>query len=105
MEELESYDSDEKDETLKNSEEIRAKFRLLGPFGKAYNIVTYIRKSLKRIMIFKKLARRMIPMDNRTRWNSWYEILKVLLDLRSIVKQYYAEFENELEEDILSFLE
>jgi hypothetical protein len=103
MEELESYDSDEKDETLENSEEMRAKFRLLGPLGKAYNIVAYIRKSLKRIMIFKKLARRMIPIDNRTRWNSWYEMLKVLLDLRSVVEQYYAEFENELEEDILSF--
>jgi hypothetical protein len=105
MEELESYDSDEKDETLENSEEMRAKFRLLGPLGKAHNIVAHIRKSPKRIMIFKKLARRMIPMDNRTRWNSWYEMLKVLFDLRSAVEQYYAEFENELEEDILSFLE
>jgi hypothetical protein len=31
-------------------------------------------------------------------------MLKILLDLRNIIKQYYAEFENELKEDILSFL-
>jgi hypothetical protein len=70
MKELKSYDSDEKDETLENSEEIRAKFWLLSPFSKVYNIVIYIYKSLKRIMIFKKLARRMILINNRTRWNS-----------------------------------
>jgi hypothetical protein len=70
MKELKSYDSDEKDETLENSEEIRVKFWLLSPFSKVYNIVIYIYKSLKRIMIFKKLARRMILINNRTRWNS-----------------------------------
>jgi hypothetical protein len=53
MEELESYDSDKKDETLKNSKEMKVKFRLLSLLNKAYNIVAYIRKSLKWIMIFK----------------------------------------------------
>jgi hypothetical protein len=67
MEELKSYDNDEEDKTLENGEEIRAKFRLLGPLGKAHNIVAHIRKSLKRITIFKGFAGRMILIDNRTR--------------------------------------
>jgi hypothetical protein len=105
MEELALYDNDEEAETLVDREMIRAKFRLLGPLGKGHNIVAHIRGSPKRIAIFKEYAGRMIPMDNRTRWNSWYEMLKVLLDLRSAVEQYCTEYEDELEDDILSFQE
>jgi hypothetical protein len=46
---------------------MRVKFQLLDSFSKAYNIVTYIYKLLKWIIIFKKLIRRMILMNNRTR--------------------------------------
>jgi hypothetical protein len=45
----------------------------------------------------------MIPMDNCTRWNSWYEMLKVLLNLRPAVEKYCQDHEDELEDDILSF--
>jgi hypothetical protein len=47
----------------------------------------------------------MIPMDNRTRWNSWYDMLVVLLNLRPAVEKYCQDYEEELEEDILSFLD
>lgn len=61
----------------------RAKFRLLEPLGQGHNIVTYIRGSPARTKVSKELARRMIPINNRTRWNSWYSMLVIMLDLKS----------------------
>jgi hypothetical protein len=48
----------------------KVRFQLLGPLGQGHNIVVYIRGSPSRIVEFRELAGRMIPMDNRTRWNS-----------------------------------
>ena len=56
----------------------------------------------RRIEEFRTLANRLIPMDNRTRWNSWYEMLRVLLELRPVVERYYQNHEEELKEDILT---
>jgi hypothetical protein len=52
------------------TEVIRAQFRLIGPLGQAYNIVVHIRRSPGRIEEFHTLVGRIIPMDNRIRWNS-----------------------------------
>ena len=65
--------------------------------------MVYIRRSSARIARFKELVGRMIPMDNRTRWNSWYEMLYVLLNLRPIVKKYCLDYKDKLKEDLLSF--
>jgi hypothetical protein len=65
--------------------------------------VVHIRGSSTRTARFKELAGRMIPMDNRTRWNSWYKMLLVLLNLRPAVKKYCLDYKDELEEDLLSF--
>jgi hypothetical protein len=74
----------------------------MGPLGQAHNIVVHIRGSAGRTEEFRTLAKRLIPMDNRTRWNSWYEMLRVLLDLRPAVERYCQNHEEELEEDILT---
>jgi hypothetical protein len=66
--------------------------------------VSYIR-SATHTARFKQLTGRLIPMDNRTRWNSWYNILVVLLNLRPVVKKYYADYKEELKEDILNHLD
>jgi hypothetical protein len=65
--------------------------------------VVHIHGSSTRIARFKELAGRMIPIDNRTRWNSWYKMLLILLNLRPAVEKYYVDYKEELEEDILSF--
>jgi hypothetical protein len=70
MAELESYDEQDQDEELIDEEARRDKFRLLGPLGQAHNIVAHIRGSTSRTQAFRNLVGRMIPMDNRTRWNS-----------------------------------
>jgi hypothetical protein len=54
---------------------------------------------------FKELVGRMIPMDNRTRWNGWYDMLLVLLNLRPVVKKYCLDYEDKLKEDLLSFID
>jgi len=52
---------------LLDDEARKARFRLLGPLSKAYNIVVYIRGSLSRIARFRALVGRIIPIDNYTR--------------------------------------
>jgi hypothetical protein len=65
--------------------------------------VVYIRGSFARIARFKEFAKKIIPINNRTRWNSWYEMLFIFLNLRSAVKKYCSDYEDEFEEDILNF--
>jgi len=65
--ELESYDEQEQTGQLSNDKVKRVQFRLLGPLGKAHNIVVHIRASPSRTAEWKELAGRMIPIDNRTR--------------------------------------
>ena len=69
IEELELYNEKEKEEK-RDDEERRVKFRLIGPLSQLHNIVVYIRGSPRRIKAFLEIARRMIPLDNCTRWNS-----------------------------------
>jgi hypothetical protein len=99
---LESYDEQEEIEAFDMTEAIRVQFRLMGPLGQAHNIVVHIRGSAERTDEFRTYAGRMIPMDNRTRWNSWYQMLIVLLNLRPAVEKYCQDHEEELEEDILT---
>jgi hypothetical protein len=70
IEELKSYDLEDEDRELMDKEARRARFRLLGPLSQGHNIVVHISGSSACIDVFRKLAGRLIPMDNRTRWNS-----------------------------------
>jgi hypothetical protein len=78
------------------------KFKFLDPLSQKHNIVVHIRGSPNRTAEFVGLAGKIIPMDNRTKWNSWYAIFIVLLELKIQVETYYLAHEDELEEDILS---
>ena len=99
---LESYDDQDRNKEVTDEEARRAKFRLLGPLGHRYNIIAHIRGSPARTKVFKELAGRMIPIDNRTRWNSWYTMLLVMLQLKSEVERYCDLYEDELQGDLLS---
>jgi hypothetical protein len=65
--------------------------------------VVHIRGSSARIARFKELVGRMILIDNRTRWNSWYEMLLVLLNLRPVIEKYCSDYKDKLKGDLLSF--
>jgi hypothetical protein len=103
LEELELYDDEDQSGRPLNEKARKLKFRLLGPLGQGHNIVVYIRRLASRSEEFRKLAGRMILMDNRTRWNSWYNMLVVLLNLRPAIEKYCTDHKDELKEDILSF--
>ena len=70
-----SYDREEATGEVKNEAEKRTIFRALGPLRKLHNIVIHIRGSIGRRVRFRELAKRLIPLNNRTKWNSWYAIL------------------------------
>ena len=67
--------------------------------------MVYIRSSSVYIARFKELVGRIIPIDNCIRWNSWSNMLIVLLNLRPAVKKYYGDYKEELKEDILNHLD
>ena len=67
LEELASYDLEDKDRKLTDEEAKRVRFRLLGPLGKGHNIIVYISRSLAYTEVFRKLIRRLILIDNRMR--------------------------------------
>ena len=94
--ELESYNKVEANKELINKEAKKAKFRLLGPLGKVYNIVVYIYGSGSYTAYFRKLAGRIIPINNYIRWNSWYNILQVLLKEKAHINKYYKYFKYKL---------
>ena len=102
MEDLESYDDLEAAGQFQNDDETRKKFRLLGPLGKLHNIIVNIRGSTSRTAEFLDLAGRMIPLDNRTRWNSWFESLLVADKHMSSVDTYTKEHFAELSADYLT---
>jgi hypothetical protein len=63
-------------------------FRLLGPLSQLYNIIVHIRGSSGRIKEFIELVGRMIPLDNRTRWNSWFLMLVVAIKKARAINTY-----------------
>jgi len=54
----------------------------MGPIGKLYNLIIYIRKSANYTTWFKERALKIIPLDNYIRWNSWYNMLSIALEDR-----------------------
>ena len=62
------------DERDKNIQDI------MGPMGKLHNNVVHIRKSANHTTQFKDRAGKIIPLNNRARWNSWFTMLNVALE-------------------------
>jgi hypothetical protein len=102
VEELQSYDEQESRGELGGEEERRVKFRLMGPLGQLHNIIVHIRGSTARIKEFLWHAERIVPLDNRTRWNSWYRMLEIALKLESAIDTYTKSHLDTLETDYLT---
>jgi hypothetical protein len=102
MEDLELYDDLEAAGQFQNDDETRKKFRLLGPLGKLHNIIVNIRGSAGRKAEFLDLTGRMIPLDNHTRWNSWFDLLLVANEHASSIDMYSKERFPELSMDYLT---
>jgi len=97
---LESYEKENNDLDI---QQIKSrKFRQLGPLGKLHNIVVHTRASPNRYQDFLDKAGRAIPLDNCTRWNSWYNLLHVSFKVESHLLAYINANASSLTKDILS---
>ena len=99
--ELQPLDKENLDSQLDQASRTSS-FRKLGILGKLHNIVVHIRSSPARTKQFRTNEAKLIPLDNSTRWNSWYSMLSVALETKSTVIQYTIEHHNDLESDELT---
>jgi hypothetical protein len=74
----------------------------MGPLSQLHNIIVYIRSSAGRTKPFLEIVGRMIPLNNRTRWNSWYLMLVIALNYKAAINSY-VEDHLDLEDDGLSW--
>jgi len=101
MQQLAAYDEEDERGNVEDEAGRRSTVRGIGSLGKLHNIVTFIRGSPGRTKRFKKVAGRMIPLDNRTRWNSWYTMVQVALDHEGAVDVYTKANYDSLQSEFL----
>lgn len=77
-------------------------WRRLGPLGKVHNISVHMRENDYRWTQFKKRAGRSLGLDNDTRWNSWFLLLDVALNLQEHVEWYQRKYCENLQDDYLT---
>jgi len=64
------YNDQDRNRDVTDKKVRRARFRLLGSLGQEHNIIAYVHRSSACTKIFKELVERIIPINNRIRWNS-----------------------------------
>jgi hypothetical protein len=76
---------------------------MMGPLGKLHNTVVHIGASANRTTWFKARAGKLIPLDNRTRWNSWYLMLSVAIEdnVKAAIQLYVEHYSKDLQEEDL----
>lgn len=77
-------------------------WRRLGPLGKLHNVAVHLRDSDYRWNSFKQKAGRGLPLDNDTRWNSWFTLLNVALGIQEHVEWYQKKYYDSLQGDYLT---
>ncbi len=96
----------EKNEDRSGSEETadrQAEWRQRGVLGKLHNIAVHIRGSPARSQEFIGLAGRGLPLDNETRWNSWYTMLQAAIEISGGIHTYLDKWCDDLRDDYLEF--
>jgi len=103
---VESYEEQEREGKALTEQEEDEKsifFRQFGVLGKLHNIIVYSRASAGRKREFEQaIGRESIPLDNRTRWNSWWNLLDAALKVEAKIDTYVKNNLAELKNDLLS---
>ncbi|KAH7394698.1 hypothetical protein BKA66DRAFT_546853 [Pyrenochaeta sp. MPI-SDFR-AT-0127] len=74
----------------------------MGVLRRLHNVIAHSRSSAGRTARFVKHVGRRIPLDNRTRWNSWYNLLDVALEKETGINEYIKSNLDSLSNDCLS---
>ncbi|KAM3450574.1 hypothetical protein MY8738_008724 [Beauveria namnaoensis] len=90
-----------KGKRLKVTED-QAGWRSMGPLGKLHNIAVYIRSSTVHSDAWYRLAGCTLGIDNATRWNSWYMLLRNALDKKDKLMMFQQEHHKVLGDDCLT---
>jgi hypothetical protein len=79
IQEAELLSKDEHEGTI-DKEVAARKWRNFGVLGQLHNLVVFSRSSTLRFSDFNQRIGRVIPLDDGTRWNSWYTMISAALD-------------------------
>lgn len=82
--------------------EDQAGWRSMGPLGKLHNIAVFIRSSTVHSDAWYRLAGCTLGIDNATRWNSWYMLLRNALDKKDKLMMFQQEHHKALGDDCLT---
>lgn len=77
-------------------------WRSIGTMGKLHNIAVYIRSSTNITDEWEALAGKMLGIDNATRWNSWYNLLRIALEKQDKLMVFLNTHHKALEDDLLT---
>ncbi|KAK9443900.1 transposase-like protein [Metarhizium brunneum] len=80
----------------------QAGWRSIGPLGKLHNIAVFIRSSTVHSDAWQRLAGRALGIDNATRWNSWYMLLRTALEKKDKLMVFQQEHHKALGDDSLT---
>ncbi|CEJ91366.1 Putative Ribonuclease H-like protein [[Torrubiella] hemipterigena] len=80
----------------------QAGWRSMGPLGKLHNIAVFIRSSTVRSDAWHILAGCTFGIDNATRWNSWYSLLRMALEKKDKLMVFQQEHHKALGGDSLT---
>ena len=95
------FDSGSNSKETDEETERQAKWTQRGSLGKLHNIAVHIRGSPARSQEFIALASRGLPLDNETRWNSWFTMLKAALEISGAIHTYLEKWLDSLRDDYL----
>jgi hypothetical protein len=114
---IESYDAEIEQEISEDPASDERRIResqhrlraVIGVLGNLHNIVVHIRSSPQRTEEFTRASGKRIPLDNCTRWNSWYKMLHTVFSdeedpdfMISCINRYCSKYVDDLSEDALS---
>lgn len=77
-------------------------WRSMGPLGKLHNIAVFIRSSTVQSDAWELLAGDALGIDNATRWNSWYMLLRTALEKKEKLMVFQQEHHKALGDDSLT---
>lgn len=76
-------------------------WREMGSLGKVHNLAVWLRGSNTRYNEFLELAKKMLTLDNDTRWNSWFTMLEIALELQPHINTTLAKYYDDIKLDFL----